>query len=117
DALGITPDESPRQGGPYGPYRQSERLDIYHEHAKQLLETGALYRCWCSPERLTSLREAADKAGVAFKYDRHCLRPENHRAESEPHVLRFRIPETPPIVAWDDAVRGHMSFETPTLDD
>src|SRR5437879_833888 len=52
EALGITPDEGPRQGGEYGPYIQSERIEIYREHAQKLLETGALYRCWCSPERL-----------------------------------------------------------------
>ncbi|HEY6736212.1 MAG TPA: glutamate--tRNA ligase [Candidatus Saccharimonadia bacterium] len=117
DALGITPDEGPAQGGQYGPYRQSERLDIYRAHAEKLLGTGALYRCWCSPERLTQLREAAQAAGVAFMYDRHCLKPENQRDANEPHVLRFRIPSEPKAVTWDDAVRGTLSFDTATLDD
>jgi glutamyl-tRNA synthetase len=117
EALGITPDESPRHGGPYGPYRQSERLDIYRTHADQLLATGALYRCWCSPDRLAGLREAAQAKGIAFKYDRHCLRPENHRPESEPHVLRFRIPDAPKTIGWNDAVRGHHEVHTDTLDD
>jgi glutamyl-tRNA synthetase len=117
DALGITPDESPRHPGKYGPYLQSERLDIYRQHADQLIETGALYRCWCTPERLTALREAAQKVGVAFKYDRHCLRPENHGDPKDPHVLRFRIPDAPEAITWDDAVRGPLSFDTGTLDD
>jgi len=115
--LGITPDEGPEQGGPFGPYVQSERLDIYREHAEKLLESGALYRCWCSPERLTELREDAQKRGVAFKYDRHCLVPANRRPESEPHVLRFRIPDRPETVAWDDVVRGRLEFRTVDLDD
>lgn len=117
DALGITPDEGPRQGGEYGPYRQSERLDLYHQYAKQLQETGALYPCWCTPERLTALRETAQAKGEAFKYDRHCLIPANQGDLTMPHVLRFRIPESIEPIAWDDAVRGHLEFEAHTLDD
>ena len=117
EALGITPDEGPTQGGDYGPYLQSERLDIYRQHATQLTESGVLYPCWCSAERLTSLREAAQAGGVAFVYDRHCLKPGNQRGLSEPHVLRFRIPETPEHISWDDAVRGRLNFDTRTLDD
>jgi glutamyl-tRNA synthetase len=117
ESLGITPDEGPRQGGKYGPYLQSERLDIYKEHAEKLLATGALYRCWCTPERLDALRTAAQKAGTAFKYDRHCLVPENQGKESEPHVLRFRIPENPDSIGWDDAVRGRLDFKLTDLDD
>ena len=117
DALGITPDEGPTQGGDYGPYLQSERLDIYREHADQLVKTGALYPCWCSPERLTELREAAQAKGEAFKYDRHCMIEANQKSLNEPHVLRFRIPETPEVVAWDDAVRGRLEFKTSELDD
>jgi glutamyl-tRNA synthetase len=115
--LGIAPDEGPVQGGEFGPYLQSERLEIYRDHAEKLLETGALYRCWCTPERLDALRTAAQKAGVAFKYDRHCLKSENHLTDATPHVLRFRIPETPQTITWDDAVRGHMEIATHELDD
>ncbi len=117
EALGIKPDEGPREGGKYGPYVQSERLALYAQHAAQLLESGALYRCWCSPERLTKLRAEAQAAGVAFKYDRHCLKPENHGDESAPHVLRFRTPEAPASIGWDDAVRGRLDFKLADLDD
>lgn len=117
DALGITPDEGPQQGGDFGPYLQSERLDIYREHAEMLVTSGALYPCWCSPERLTALREQAQASGVAFKYDRHCLVSANQRSLDEPHVLRFRIPDEPTTVAWDDAVRGLLEFKTADLDD
>ncbi|MDB5178739.1 MAG: glutamyl-tRNA synthetase [Patescibacteria group bacterium] len=117
DALGITPDEGPVQGGPYGPYIQSERLEIYARYATQLLESGALYPCWCTPERLDGLRQEAQKAGTAFKYDRYCLKPGNQLAEAEPHVLRFRIPEVPESIGWDDAVRGRLDFKLADLDD
>ena len=117
EALGITPDEGPRQGGPHGPYIQSERQAIYHEYAEKLLTSGALYRCWCSPERLADLRTTAQKAGVAFKYDRHCLMPENQLTPADPHVLRFAIPVSPAVIGWDDAVRGHLEFKITELDD
>jgi glutamyl-tRNA synthetase len=117
EALGIAPDEGLRQGGEHGPYLQSERLDLYREHSGKLLETGALYRCWCSPERLTKLREEAQAKGEAFKYDRHCLIPQNRGKDSDPHVLRFRIPDAPESISWDDAVRGHLEFKLADLDD
>ncbi len=116
-ALGIAPDEGLRQGGKFGPYLQSQRLGIYKKYADQLLEKGVLYRCWCTSERLAALRTEAQKAGVAFKYDRHCLTPENHRPPTEAHVLRFQVPETPAVIAWEDAVRGHMEFKITELDD
>src|SRR5215210_4024934 len=57
--LGLEPDEGPRIGGPHGPYRQSERLSLYQEHAERLVEAGHAYRCWCTPERLERGRKAA----------------------------------------------------------
>lgn len=117
EALGIAPDEGPRAGGAYGPYVQSERLELYQKHAQPLIETGVLYRCWCSTERLTALRADAQKKGVAFKYDRYCLQPENHRSPDEPHVLRFRTPDAPESIHWDDAVRGRLEFRLSELDD
>jgi glutamyl-tRNA synthetase len=117
EALGIKPDEGPREGGPFGPYLQSERLDIYHTYADELVKTGALYRCWCSPDRLVGLRTEAQKSGVAFKYDRHCLDPANQQTHNDLHVLRFRIPDEPTSIAWDDAVRGRLEFKLADLDD
>jgi glutamyl-tRNA synthetase len=119
DALGITPDEGPAQGGNYSPYIQSERKEqgIYQKYTDELVKTGGLYRCWCSPERLAKLREEAQVKGIAFKYDRHCLIPENHKTEADPHVLRFRIPDEPETIGWEDAVRGHLEFKTADLDD
>ena len=117
ETLGIVPDEGPTFGGKHGPYVQSQRLDIYSSHAEKLRSTGALYLCWCGPERLAALREQAQKTGVAFRYDRHCLITKNQRTDSDVHVLRFRIPDKPSTVHWHDAVRGPLTFKTADLDD
>ena len=117
EVLGIAPDEGPVQGGRFGPYIQSQRRQIYVDQAQTLLKNGQLYRCWCTPQRLDSLRTAAQVAGTAFKYDRYCLSVSNQQNVTEPHVLRFKIPEVPAIIAWEDAVRGHMEFKSSELDD
>ena len=113
--LGIMPDESTLTGGDYGPYTQSQRLEHYETYAAQLSAKGALYPCWCSPERLSELREQAQKEKRAFKYDRHCL--DNPGDLSKAHVLRFRIPDKQPTISWDDLVFGPISFEAADLDD
>jgi len=113
--LGIAPDEGiGGADGGFGPYVQSERLKIYAQHAANLVEKGNLYPCWCSPERLTKLREEAQSNKVAFKYDRHCLN--NPDDINKSHVIRFKMPENQ-VVAWDDAVRGKLEFNSNDLDD
>lgn len=107
--LGITPDEPV--------VIQSERLLLYDQQAKKLTSSGSLYPCWCSTERLDELRTKAQKEKRAFKYDRHCLTTTNQLSLDQPHVLRFRIPETPPTISWDDAVRGRLEVTTDSLDD
>jgi glutamyl-tRNA synthetase len=106
DWLGLTPDEFTTQ---------SERLDVYKKYADELVAKGALYPCWCSPERLTTLREKAQAEHKAFKYDRHCL--DNPGDPSQPHVLRFKIPEQPEVISWKDAVRDELSFKRSEQDD
>lgn len=113
--LGIMPDESRPTGGKYGPYVQSERLDLYHKYADELVESGWLYPCWCTPERLDQLRIEAQKEKRAFKYDRYCLT--NPGDPEKPHVLRFKIPDEPKVIAWDDLVFGHVEFKAEDLDD
>lgn len=119
DWLGISPDEGVMpdgsQKGEYGPYVQSERLDIYAAYADKLAKTGSLYPCWCSSERLDGLRRDAQLAKVAFKYDRHCLT--NPQSLDEPHVLRFRIPDDRGEITWNDIVRGKVTFNASELDD
>jgi glutamyl-tRNA synthetase len=104
--LGLEPDETATQ---------SERLELYKKRAEELVSKGALYSCWCTPERLDSLREEAKAAKRAFKYDRHCL--DNPQEASSPHVLRFRIPDDIETIGWKDAVRGELSFKREDLDD
>lgn len=105
--LGIEPAQKP--------VRQSDRLDLYRKYASELTEKGVLYPCWCSPERLTELRQKAQANKVAFKYDRHCL--ESPGDPKEPHVLRFKVPEGPKLVTWDDAVKGKIEVPIDSQDD
>lgn len=97
DWLGIEWDEGPNKGGDYGPYVQSERVDLYRKYAEQLVESGHAYYCFCSSERLDKLREEQKKEKKAQGYDRHCRnlseeeRQEYFRQGIKP-VIRFKVP-------------------------
>ncbi|ADN02379.1 glutamate--tRNA ligase [Spirochaeta thermophila] len=111
--LGITWDEGPGKGGPYGPYFQSERKELYQEHARLLVEQGHAYRCFCTPERLEQLRKERGK-GRATGYDRHCrkLPPdevERLLAEGRPHVIRFKVPVEGSTV-FEDYLLGRVEY-------
>src|SRR5262245_55889606 len=95
--LGLEWDEGPDKGGPYGPYRQSERQDIHRRHAELLVERGGAYRCFCTKERLDELREQQRIAKQTPGYDRLCreLSPEEVQAKRDagiPHVIRMKMP-------------------------
>ncbi|MEW6056736.1 MAG: glutamate--tRNA ligase [Bdellovibrionota bacterium] len=112
--LGMDYDEGPDVGGPYGPYRQSERLDIYAKHAKELLDTDRAYHCFCSDELLTQKREAAMKLGTVPQYDGTCRRiskEEAHKrlATGEKATVRFKAPIRE--YKLNDAVRGEVVFQ------
>ncbi|MEO7617285.1 MAG: glutamate--tRNA ligase [Candidatus Saccharibacteria bacterium] len=113
--LGLDWDEGIEKGGDFGPYIQSERLDLYREYADKLIASGALYPCWCTSERLDDLRTQAQKDGTAFKYDRHCLT--NTQDIKDAHVLRFRIPDERGVISWNDEVMGEISYDVKELDD
>ena len=122
DALkwaGIQWDEGPDCGGDHGPYRQSERLDIYEKEINRLLEQGDAYRCFCSTERLNELRaqQMADKQTP--RYDGHCLslsaEESVKRALSEPHVVRMKIPDSG-TCQFHDELRGEVSIEWSQID-
>ncbi|HEY4001642.1 MAG TPA: glutamate--tRNA ligase [Candidatus Xenobia bacterium] len=116
---GLEFDEGPGAGGQVGPYVQSERLDLYRKYAGELQAGGYAYPCFCSPERLTEMRKAQEKAGESPKYDRHCLTlsPDERQARaSEPHVVRLKVPDGE-TVTFTDQVRGEVSFDTNTVDD
>ena len=120
--LGIIPDESIDIGGPYAPYRQMERLDIYTKHAEQLLERGIAYKCFCSSEELEASREAQKAAGVAAPtYDGKCrhLTAEQvaeKAAAGIPHTIRMAVPADV-TYKFTDLVRGEVTFESKDIGD
>ncbi len=119
--FGITWDEGPDVGGPFGPYRQSERSAIYREHAEKLIQDGHAYRCFCSPERLDQVRKERRRQKLNTGYDRHCrnLPPseiERHLADGTPYVVRLKMPlegET----TFTDRLRGEVRFKNDLIDD
>lgn len=122
--LGIKIDEGVREGGPHGPYRQSERRDIYREHVRMLLDAGKAYIAFDTPEELQAAREATPN----FQYDastrgqmRNSLtmsaeEVERRIAEGEPYVVRFKI-DPGREVAVDDLLRGRVTINSSVLDD
>jgi len=119
---GIDFDESPRSGGELGPYRQSERLEIYIQHARKLLEEDYAYECFCSAERLDMLKDEQLANGETSCYDRLCRqlpRAEVRRRidSGEAHVVRMKIPEIPETMVLNDLIRGCVSIETSHTED
>jgi glutamyl-tRNA synthetase len=119
DWLGLGRDEGPDVGGPVGPYRQSERLDLYRRYTDQLLGDGHAYRCFCTPQRLADLRK--QQKGRETGYDRRCraLAPDEsarRAAAGEPHTVRLAVPlegET----RFTDGLRGEIVIENRAVDD
>ena len=118
--IGLIADESPVVGGPYTPYRQSERLNIYKKHAEELVAKGKAYYCICSPERLTKMRGEQQTKKQIPKYDRFCLSNQNEiikqiKEKNLPHVIRLLIPAGQ--IKFNDVVRGEIIIDTKNLDD
>ncbi|MEK6588115.1 MAG: glutamate--tRNA ligase [Chloroflexota bacterium] len=119
--LGLEWDEGPDIGGLYAPYRQSERVELYREHAQQLVERGRAYYCFCSPERLATLRQDQQRRKEPPQYDGLCRRlgereSTARRAGGEPYVVRFAVPEDGRTTAVD-LLRGEITVDNSTLDD
>src|SRR5512141_1601476 len=120
--LGLTPDESPFHGGKYGPYRQTERREIYQHYARLLVEKGHAYPCFCTPERLEQMRKEQEARKVdRVRYDGLCRRLDpaeaaRRVAAGERHVIRFKMPYEGVTVAHDH-VRGDIVTENKYLDD
>jgi glutamyl-tRNA synthetase len=111
--LGLDWDEGPDKGGPVGPYRQSERLDIYKEHAARLIAGGTAYRCYCTAEELDAERKQAQAEKRPYKYSRRCLNnPPQGRTE---FTVRFKVPGGD--VKFTDMIRGEMSFDSGLIGD
>lgn len=120
---GVMLDENKNvtQVGPYGPYIQSERLDIYKGYIQELLDSGKAYYCFCSKERLDEVREQQKEAGETPKYDGHCRNLSKEEVEAklaagEEHVIRLKLPENH-VIKFTDLVRGETEFNTDELDD
>lgn len=118
--IGLTPDESPIVGGPYAPYRQSERLNLYKKYADELVNKGKAYYCICSSERLAKMREEQQAKKQVPKYDRQCLKNQEEIKKKiksgEKYVIRLKIPDNQEIFV-DDVIRGKIRFHTKDIDD
>ena len=106
-------DEGPDKGGPYAPYRQSKRVDIYREHSVKLLAEGKAYKCYCTPEELDAERRQAQAEKRPYKYSRRCLiDPPKDRAE---FTVRFKVPGGE--IRFPDMIRGEMTFDAGLIGD
>lgn len=119
--LGLDWDEGYDIGGPYGPYRQSERRDSYQQYAKQLIDTDHAYYCFCSPDRLERVRQEQQKLKLPPRYDGTCRRLDPDEAakrvaNGEKFVVRFKMPHDGSITVRDE-MRGDITVENSSLDD
>jgi len=118
--LGFTFEEGPEEGGPYAPYRQSERTDLYKKYLDRLLEQGSAYFCFCTAEELEAQHSHQASLGEAPHYIGTCKnltkeQTQKQIAESMPSVIRFAV--EPKIVAFEDLVRGEIKFDAKLLGD
>lgn len=119
--LGLTWDEGPGRGGDFGPYFQSQRLDIYQQYIDRLLTEDKAYLCYCTPEELQEMREKAMAAGLDPKYNRRCAHlteaeRRQKEAEGRTPVVRFRSNDEG-VTVVNDLVRGRVEFDNRLLDD
>lgn len=119
--LGLDWDEGPEVGGPYGPYVQSERTDLYAAHAHGLLETGRAYKCFCTSERLDEMRRRQEEQKLSLGYDGRCRElSDSERAALEsqglPYVIRLKTPREG-VTTFHDLIRGDFVWRNDLLDD
>ena len=119
--LGLNWEEGPDKSGPYAPYRQSQRKQIYLDHASRLIDTGHAYRCFCSQERLKKVRSEQKKNKLQIKYDGRCRNLNQQEIQErldlgDPFVIRFKMPKEGSITT-NDLLRGEITVQNITLDD
>lgn len=117
---GLNYDEGPDIGGQFAPYRQSERLSLYRQYSEQLVKAGKAYYCFCTPERLTKLRDEQLKQKHQPHYDKYCMIHATNAQERiqnrEKYVIRLNVPENKKIT-FSDLIRGEISFDSNQIDD
>jgi glutamyl-tRNA synthetase len=118
--LGLTWDEGPEVGGDYGPYYQSERLEIYQQYARELMDKGYAYPCFCKEEELEAKRQKAEEEHRSVHYDQTCLKLSKEEvqkriAAGESYVIRVKVPEKDYVL--EDEVRGRVEWKAGTLGD
>ena len=118
---GLSWDEGPDIGGPYGPYVQTQRLEIYQKYIKELLDKGLAYYCFCTEDRLAKMRETQKAAGKSPRYDQHCLQLSKQDIQKNldakiSYTVRMVIPKNETII-FEDAIRGKIKFNTNEVDD
>ncbi|MBI5123294.1 glutamate--tRNA ligase [Candidatus Roizmanbacteria bacterium] len=117
--FGLRYDEGPDIGGPFAPYRQSDRLQLYKKYAEELVEKGAAYYCFCTKERLDALREQQQKEKKTPRYDKHCKGIKDYKLKienSEQHVIRLDVPANETIT-FLDVIRGEIAINSNEVDD
>ena len=119
--LGLYYDEGPDVGGDFGPYRQSERMGMYKKYADMLVDNGGAYCCFCTQDRLTSLRERQVAMNQAPGYDGHCRKltkeeVEQKKANNEPYIISLKMPYDGQTIV-KDMLRGDIVFENSKIDD
>ena len=119
---GLEYDEGPEVGGNYGPYMQSQRLEIYKKHSDELISKGKAYYCFCTPERLKTLKEEQEKQKLPqTKYDKHCLNlsesdVKKNLSENIPFVVRLNVYPNEKII-FNDVIRDRVEFDSNNVDD
>ena len=121
DFFGLFENESPRKGGPFSPYRQSERLELYQKHALELIGKGGAYYCFCSKERLDKLHKTQAEEHKPTMYDLYCRDLTTEGVEQklksgDSYVIRLKVPQDK-IITVKDEIRGNINFESSLIED
>lgn len=111
-AFGLNPDESPEMGGPYAPYRQSERLELYKKYADELLKKDLAYKCFCSKEKLEQIRNEQTATRVKRMHREYC----DINATGDKYIIRLKVPQNENIT-FKDLIRGGITISSNELDD
>lgn len=121
DWFGLQEDESPRKGGKFAPYKQSERLAMYRKYADELIAKGGAYYCFCTKERLEEVHRTQEKNHQSTMYDKHCRNLSKEEVQENlsnglPYVVRLKMPENTDIVVRDE-IRGEIHFDSNLIED